>query len=335
MKKAKNYIVYTVIAAILMTLAFRSDTEAADQTGRLKDYLLGNHLYYSTDIVSLNLEHRASWSKFKEKYDDHYVVLTGEIRAHSVSKNYKDVDMYMNNEGVHIDTSDSAVLGVAKQLKSGDRFTVYGTVTGIKKDKYEIEAERVLINNNREPAQGRHIYYGNDAITSAEISDLTGDGHIVMNVPWEWNSEYIKQDLNNNDVKGYQFFLNALSPRNTERAEIFYVFYFDYLTYLDPTPSKLTAGDREDIEELIIKNIVGTPEAKLEIDAENFAVNNIKIDYCKTRYTVDGKSYSLEFMFRPDGYKGLVCMLYLYFPREGSTNHLEEAAYTAGTLDIR
>ena len=69
-------------------------------------------------------------------------------------------------------------------------------------------------------------------------------------------------------------------------------------------------------------------------DFQNYG-DNIKIDYCKTRYTVDGKSYSLEFMFRPDGYKGLVCMLYLYFPREGSTNHIEEAAYTAGTLDIR
>ena len=335
MKRLKIFVIYSVIAALLITLAFGTDSEAADQTARLKEFMRENHLYYSTNIVSLNLEHRLGWTVFREKYDDHCVVLTGEISGKSVSKNYKDVDIYTDSEKVHIDTSEKALMNIARQLKPGDRLTVYGSVQSIKKDKFEIQAEKALINSDRILPEGRYVYYEDDEITSTVIDDLTGDGHIIMNVPDEWFSEYVKADLKNNGVKGYQFFLNALAPQNTEYAEIFYTFYFDYATYLDPTPSKLTSGDREDIEELIIKNIVGTPEAKLTIDAENFSVNNRAYDYCATRYTVDGKTYRLEFMFRPDGNKGLICMLYLYFPREGSTYHLKKAAYTAGTLTIR
>ncbi len=46
----------------------------------------------------------------------------------------------------------------------------------------------------------------------------------------------------------------------------------------------------------------------------------------------DGNDYRLEFLFKPDQ-KGIVCMLYLYFPKEGEVVHTQDVAYVVMTME--
>lgn len=331
-------IISLIITAALLVLLFGSNVEAADQTARLKDFIDKNHLYYSTDILSLNDEYRLNMDAFEKKYKDTYVVVTATIAYGAVSKNFKEVTINFGTPKVIAKTSEKSVLSLAKQLKTGDKFTVYGKIENVKKGSYAIDVEKAVINSEKELAASRYVYFEDDQINTTGYHDLTKDGHVVMNTPVSWNNNYVQGRLTNNGLAtnglngGYQFYLNAIKPQNMDYAENFYIFYFDYLTYLDPTYDKYTDGDREDIEELIIKNIVGTPEAKLSVDAGNFEINGKKYDYCSNRYTVGDKTYKLEFVFKPDSNKGLICMLYLYHASAASS-HLKEVAYLVGTLE--
>ncbi|MBO4414563.1 MAG: hypothetical protein J5824_01110 [Lachnospiraceae bacterium] len=335
--RSKKSVICLMIITVLITLLCRSDAEAADQAAKLKDFIDKTHLYYSTTIMALNEEYRLNRTAFENKYEGNYVVVTGNILSGSVSKNYKEVTIYFGNPKVIAKTSEKSILSMAKQLKTGDKFTVYGKIESVKKDSYSIDVERAVINSDKELAVSKYVYFEDDSINTLPYSDLTPDGHIIINVPEKWNNNYVQGRLTNNGLAsngkngGYQFFLNAIKPQNKDYAENFYIFYFDYQTYLDPTYEKYSNGDREDIEELIIKNIVGTPEAKLTVDAENFEINGKKYDYCTNRYTVGDKTYKLEFVFVPDSNRGLICMLYLYHASVTS-NHLREAAYFVGTL---
>ncbi|MCR5322965.1 MAG: hypothetical protein K6E85_06825 [Lachnospiraceae bacterium] len=336
--RKRNSIISLIIVAVLLILIYGSGVEAADQSAVLKGFIERTHLFYSTDILSLNEEFRRSRDIFENKYEDTCVVVTATVAYGAVSKNYKEVTLYYGTPKVIAKTSDRSILAIAKQLKTGDKFTVYGKIESIKKDSYAIDVERAVINSSKELAGSKYVYFEDDSISTLQYTDLTKDGHVVMNVPENWNNNYVQGRLTNNGLAtnglngGYQFFLNALKPQNKDYAENFYIFYFDYQTYLDPNYEKYTSGDREDIEELIIKNIVGKPETKLSVDAENFEINGKKYDYCSNRYTVGDKTYRLEFVFVPDSNKGLICMLYLYYPREGAYSHLKEAAYLIGTL---
>ena len=293
--RSKKSVICLMIVTVLITLLCGSDVEAADQSAKLKDFIDRTHLYYSTTIFALNEEFRQNRTVFENKYEGSCVVVTGDIVTGAVSKNYKEVTIHFGNPKVIAITSDKTILSIAKRLKTGDKFTVYGKIKSVKKDSYEIEVERALINSDKELALSKYIYFEDDSINTLQYRDLAADGHIVMNVPEKWNNKYVQGRLTNNGLAsngkngGYQFFLNAIKPQNKDYAENFYIFYFDYQTYLDPTYSTYSKGDREDIEELIIKNIVGTPETKLSVDAENFEINGTKYDYCSNRYTVSNR----------------------------------------------
>ena len=139
--KLKTAILGIVILSILLTAFYGSEVEAADQTAKLKSFLENNVLYYSTSVVSLNAEHRNSLTAFENKYKDNHVTVTGNILYNSVSKNYKEVWLYSDGERVLAKTSDKTILALAKKLKVGDTFTVYGEITGIKKDSFAIDVE--------------------------------------------------------------------------------------------------------------------------------------------------------------------------------------------------
>ena len=63
--RKRNNIISLVIVAVLLILIYGSGVEAADQSARLKDFIEKTHLYYSTDILSLNEEFRRSRDIFE------------------------------------------------------------------------------------------------------------------------------------------------------------------------------------------------------------------------------------------------------------------------------
>ena len=332
MKKRTGALLVPVMMLVI-SLMTGTGTFAADQTARLKAFIESSALYYSTSIESLKAELGANPEAFEDKYEDRDIVISGVIADDPSSSGDREVYLYSSGESVKIKTSAKTVKTLFRQRKSGDSLTVYGRIENIKKDSFSVKAERAVLNSAYDLATDTYVYFEDDSVGTLEYRDLTTDGHVVVRVPDSWNSRYVKGELKNNGVRGRSFFLNAIPPQNREYAENFYIFYFDYLTYLDPVHESYTKGDREDIEELIIRNIVGEPETSLKIRGGDIMVNGIKLDYCSTRYTVGDKTYRLEFLFKPDANKGLICMLYLYYAREDGTSHVKEAAYLASTIE--
>ena len=314
------------IAVFLAFLTFISSAAvgAAEMTARLKSCLEKDHLYY---VLVPGLLGK---SNLKSR-DDQYIAFSGVIRYNSVSKNHKTVTVYGDSSdtvGVEVDTSDSSVLNIAGSLKLGDRVTVYGQVDG-----NEVDAEHIRVNMEKEPTVLSFVFYDGKEYDEASVSDLARDGHVSLRIPSAWENEFVKGRLTNNDVNGYQFFLNAIYPQNRDYPENFYVFYFNYETYLDKPPARPTSGDHKDLEKLVVKNIVQDLSGDFKIDISTLKLGNgNQFDYCSMVYQPkDDNDYRLEFIFKPDS-KGFVCMLYLYYPNDFGVNHLQDVAYVVNTL---
>ena len=313
----------TAVLMVFLIMVFNTSVGAAQQTARLRECLESDHVYLvlTPDILSKSV--------MKNTYADRYIAFSGTIRYSSVAKNHKSVTVYGSSNGVDVDTSSKSVINLVNSLKMGDRVTVFGQVDGS-----EINAEHLLINPSKEPTVLSSVYYPNKEITDRTITDLARDGHVRFKIPVEWDNEYVSSRLTNNDVNGYQFFLNALYPQNRNYPENFYIFYFGYETYLDQPPKNPTSGDHQDIEELVMNNILGVLSGEFEYSIKSLKLSDgKKYDYCTTVYKPkDGNDYRLEFMFKPDP-KGLVCMLYLYYPNDNAVNHLQDVAFLVQSVE--
>ena len=319
-----------IAAVFLFMLIFVFNTSAlgAEKTARLRNCLENDHMYmvltadYIGNMISI------SKSSFKSRFDDKYVAFTGIIRYSSVSSNHKSVTVYGTDKGVEVDTSLDSVKSKVGQLKLGDYVTVYGQVDGT-----EIDAEYLVINPEEEYTILSYVFYPDRVYDEETVSDLAGDGHVRFSIPAAWKNEYVMGRLTNNNVNGYQFFLNAISPQNRDFPENFYIFYFNYETYLDKVKKNPDSADVHDIEELIIKNIVQNLSGDFKPDVSTLKLDDgQRFDYCPMVYKpADGNDYKLEFLFKSDQ-QGIVCMLYLYYPNDSSVNHLRDVAYVVQSV---
>lgn len=306
---------------LILTFVFNTSVGAAQKTARLRDCLENDHMYLvlTPDVLGkTSLKGR----------DDQFLAFTGIIRYSSVESNHKKMTVYGDNIGVQVDTSASSVIGMVGQLKPGDHVTVYGQVDGS-----EVDAEHLVINPEKAPEILSYVFYPDKAYDEVTVTDLARDGHVSFRFPATWDNEYVKGRLTNNDVNGYQFFLNAIYPQNLNYPENFYMFYFTYETYLDKVKKNPDFADIKDIEELVIENILQPLSGDFKVDISTLKLSDgKKFDYCSTVYKpADGNDYRLEFLFKPDS-KGFVCMLYLYYPNDYAVNHLQDVAYVVQTL---
>lgn len=334
MKKIKLCLVVFCLAVMMCGVY----VYATDSTAKLKESLESDILYTAVDGSILNNLLNSNKELFKTTYDDKYVVVKGNVFSNSFTKNNKEILLYGNNGSISIDTSDNGMRNLVDRLKSGDSLTVYGKVNvkGITGSSMEIIAQHGVINSDKSFENYSKVFYADNVINGTNISDLAEDGHIMVKIPEEWKGKYVSGSFNNNGVKGYQFYLNALEPFGKEYPEIFYMFYFDYMTYLDTPPNKETNGDRHDIEELVAKNILESIDEKFKVNFKTLEMfNEDEVDYWSSSYNVDGKDYKLEFVMKADNSKGLVVMLYLYYPRSGSINHVQEVAYVVESIETK
>lgn len=309
---------------------------ATDVSARLKDSLENDRIYSATDIETLNTFLKNK-DIFKRQFDDKYVVVRGIINASSVSGNFKEVVINGAGGSITVDTSGDSAYATAQRLKIGDYFTVYGRikVKGFRNDSFEIVADHGIINFEKEFSRGDEVCFKDSVIDSITITDLDKNGRVSVKVPASWTNPYVMDRLKNNNVDGYQFYLNALEPYGREFPEIFYMFYFDYETYLDSPPKSVDKWDRHEIEEHVAKNILESIDEKFRVNFDQMKTNNDdKLDYWSSSYNVDGKDYRLEFVVKPDNSKGLVVMLYLYYPRGEAVNHVQEAAYVVKNVSV-
>ena len=313
-----------IIAVFMAILTFVSGASvgAAEKTARLRDCLENDHMYFvlTPDVLGK--------TSLKTR-DDKFIAFTGTIKYSSVNaSNHKEITVYGDSTGVQVDTNFPSVINMVSQLKLGDRVTVYGQVDGS-----EVDAEHLVINPEKAPEILSYVFYPDKAYDEVTVTDLARDGHVSFRLPASWDNEYVKGRLTNNDVNGYQFFLNAIYPQNLNYPENFYMFYFPYETYLDKVKKNMDSFDIEDIEELVIQNIMQPLSGDFKVDISTMTLSDgKKFDYCSTVYKpADGNDYRLEFLFNHDS-KGFVCMLYLYYPNDYAVNHLQDVAYVVQTL---
>ena len=297
-----------------------------DKKGKLRDSLETEHMYRHMPIGPL--ENLYKLNKFKTLSDDYkYIAFTGRVR--SISSNRKEIVVFESGEGIKVDTTNTAVSSVVGTLSVGRYIRVFGRIESSK-----VYAEHLLVDPEVEYTTQEDLYYPDIVIEETEqITDLARDGHVTFEIPTDWMDDYVMGRLTNNNVNGYQFFLNAIPPQNLSFPEIFYIFYFNYDQYLDTPPDNPTSGDHKDLEKIVMKNILQVLSGSFDVDVSAIKIQNgDSIDYCQTVYRpADGKDYRLEFTFRPDK-KGLVCMLYLYYPNDDTTNHIEEVSYVINSV---
>lgn len=297
-----------------------------DKKGKLRDSLENEHMYRHMPIGPLENMYKINKLKtLKENYK--YIAFTGRIK--SISSNKKEIVVFESGEGITIDTTNTAVNSIVGTLSVGRYIRVFGRI-----DSSKVYAEHLLVDPEVEYTTQEDLYYPDIVIEETElITDLARDGHVTFEIPADWMDEYSIGRLTNNNVNGYQFFLNAIEPQNLTFPENFYIFYFSYFQYLDPTPDDPTNGDHKDIEKVVVKNILEDLSGDFDIDITTIEIQNENdLHYCQTVYRpADGKDYRLEFLFKPDK-KGLVCMLYLYYPNDDTTNHIEEVSYVINSV---
>lgn len=319
---------------LVLILIFVFNTGAiftTDKQGRLRDCLENEHWYNYfpiSPLESVYYNNKYKKNSFKSILTGTpYIAFTGKINY--VSSNHKEIKVSESGTGITIDTSKDDVKRMVDSLNVGRKVTVYGKI-----DSTEVDAEHISVEPLLEYPTQKELYYPDKIIDNFErIGDLAKDNHVSFEVPSVWkNDPSTWGKLENNNVGGYQFFLNTLE-QNWDVPEFFYIFYFSYETYLDNPPVNPTEGDHEDLEEKVMDNILRSLSGSFKYDIDDVIIQNgTEVDYCQMTYRpADGKYYRLEFTFKPDN-KGLVCMLYLYYPDDSTTNHTQEVAYVINSV---
>ncbi len=332
-----NRIKYASLAFMVLFLLMVVPSHAKDHAARLKECLQTDIMYYSSKIVKFNVGIKSNNETFRKEYDGRYVVLSGN-KVDSISKNKKEI-VIVDDFGqlCTVGTSDDEVKPLIDGLKIGDHLNVYGklSITGWNKDSYRIEAKRISINSKSCFEEGNYVFFSEDEFKGTLVDDLNSAKTVRFYIPADWKKKYVQDDLKNNGVKGYQYYLNAISPQNIEHPEIFSIFFFDYETYLEKVPVNPSDGDKKDIEEAIIRNILENTDTKFKVTIETIKdANGSKIDYFSTTHRAgDGGDYRLEFLFKP-GKKGITSMLYIYYPKETAVRHVRDVAYLIETMVV-
>ena len=150
LSKNKTIVCHIILCTIILVLLNVFSTFAKDHASRLKECLQADYMYHYYSIAEMNKSFEANKNQFKKTYDGKYVVLSGDLKIASISKNLNEIYISdTNNNKCKINTSYGDVKKIVEGLKIGDNVTIYGkaTVTGVFQDSYEITA-KVLKSGN-------------------------------------------------------------------------------------------------------------------------------------------------------------------------------------------
>lgn len=329
---------YAPFILMILLLSMAVPSHAKNHSARLKECLQTDIMYYSCSIDKLNSAFKTNKDSFKKEYGGQYIVLSGNS-IKEIAKNKKEMVIVDDKDNkCTIDTSDSGVKQLVDGLALDEKVNVYGILklTGLKKDSYVIEAKEIVTNSKARFDAGSYVFFPEDAFKGTLIDDLNLAKTVKYYIPSDWTKKYVQSSLTNNGVKGYQYYLNAISPDTPDEfPEIFSIFFFDYERYLEKVPTNPTDGDKKDIEEAIVRNILVNDDTKFKISIDTIKdENGSKMDYYSTTHRASDKNdYRLEFLFKP-GEKGITCMLYVYFPAEAAVKHLRDVAYLIKTMSV-
>lgn len=300
----------------ILNMGFKS--VAADDS-KLISSLKKNCIYYVTSIEGINAD-----------YEGLCVIVYGNISKMDDSK--KEVIIKEGKRECKLDTSAKAVKSIVENLKGNERLMVYGKIKekGKKDEIYTITVDKVEISTGAEYEIGSYIFPEKMVTEKKETIDKEGVSFLTYK---EWDNEKVRDYLEDNEnTKGYQYYLNVLSEKNYDSPELFYIFYFRKNNFLE---NDLWITENRRIELAIINNIL-CKETPLNWWANNNDIKNIKCGdesdvhyYTKLCRVAENKSVTLEFVFIPDD-DGIVCTLYLHSPN--IDEHAEQVAFVIESI---
>lgn len=334
MKTKRNYLAL-FLAILVMSSAIV--VTAAKIGGLLStSYLAKSKFYRVAAIDQICVDKNLNALQYERLYKNQLVAVVGEVRSNSLSKN-NTLLLYGNYDNViTVKTTDAVV----PALKTGDTAVVFGKLEEeIIGNNLVLKADKISANPRNTYGEGTTVCFVNGMEKSYDGVRIT-DEELSFTVPDTWsrlvNSE--KSTEEKNDTQVYRFALNALSPVNSQSAEMMYVFHFSYTLHLKNPPVNPTTAIHKSIAKVILeKNILGEEKNKYSLSQgvdEIKLANGKKVLYYKdAAYGSETKEYDLEFIFVPDDNgQGLTCLLYVYYSGADAARHTDEVAYVIDSL---
>ena len=335
----RKCIILSIVMIACFLLPVRS--EAAEKTGRLRETLENDSLFHTETIASIN-KTAGNFSDLKKEYDNSCIALSGRLGENAVSENFKMIVLFDSNgvDRINVDTSEKNLLQDVKGISPGDLVTVFGRmkVNSFNRN-FSLQAHKLIIKPREALTPNQYCFEDGAIYKSIVVSDVSYKQDIRLSFPERWYDNRLFTRLKNNGINGYQFFLNAIAE-NKEHPEVFYIFYFNYETYLDTPPVNPSDRDYKAIEKRIIENILKEDVDKTFWDrlSPQMTISTVtcsngeKLDYYMTTAPISGSDYRLEFVFKR-GLEGMVCSLYLYFPQEGAVKFTRDVAFVLESID--
>lgn len=308
-----------VTVTALCGFAFAGSNIAADtETYHVYKYVTAD------DLLTLYSANRAN---AKSRYADQYLLISGRFENST-----KDSFNIMNSSNVSLrcDIPKNTYIDLSQYRFNESIVAVYGKCTFVPiSDEIRIVAERVILQPRVISSDTYFTIDGSSFDRSAASEQTLADGRVRYYIPPAWHKIETRINTGGEDslgnIDGYQYQLNLL-PGGSAEPESLFVCYFDKKHLSNVDQIRLT----NKVEKAIIDNISG------HSSSFNFSRRNTyygrKYDRYFGKYNDEldaGKGYRVEYIFEPDGDRGMVMYLYLY--RE--TRHLSDVMFTMRFLE--
>lgn len=315
--------VLAVAMCLLMTASMFKTTEMTMDTTK-------NIIYQNESMEYFLIRRKSSPDSAKSLYQNGYFLFLGTIR----SKNSDNKKITLGKiSDTSLDTlscraSDLEVIRALSELSVGNTVKVYGKLTvGILDGEWELALDKVEKTTETEVSRTAYsTISGTTFDTEAMIKKSLSGGHVNYLIPKDWQAVEKNLVLSGlGTMEGYQYCLNEIGNQSVHPESLF-VCYFENDKHL------LRSNDKSQtdlIERAIVKNILKKDPGTALTKRQTYYGTDYH--YYQDAYnSALGQNYHAEFVFVPDGTKGMVVYLYVYREKK----HLDQIMMTMRLLTV-
>lgn len=315
---------FVIMLCLFMTASMFKTTEMALDTDQ-------NVIYQNEDLEYFMIRRIAGADAAKSTYQNGYYVFLGTVRSKDGDNKKISLGKLRDTSMDVLDcsTSKKEVMQSLSDIYVGNTVKVYGKLTlGILDGKWELVVDK--IEKTEEEKLSRTAYSSRNGMnmdTEDMLQRSLNSGRAKYLIPKDWagvEKNIVLSGLGT--MEGYQYCLNEIDSQSVQPESLF-VCYFENDKHLLRTSDK---SETDLIERAIVKNILKKdPGASLTKKQTYYGTG---YHYYQDAYrTALGQNYHAEFVFQPDGTRGMVVYLYVY--REKA--HLDQVMLTMRLLTVQ
>ncbi len=218
----------------------------------------------------------------------------------------------------HISNEDPEKAVAAKnkiaELSPGDRITAFGSVKkkilgGGYNAEITLVSDAEIKDGEGVCATDEKTLFSNENTVETEIVNpgKNSADTVRYRIPSEWKKVERELDNKGDHIYGYRYNLNRL--KGEKQPEALYVFYFDYNKNL---ADRSQYDDIGRIEAAIVKNILNKDDVGKCPESGLKSHYGTEYHYYDDKYESRDDRYHLEFVFRENGTKGMLVLMYIY-----------------------